>query len=191
MNEKGFFTVIGICFLLVAAILVKGVQESEKNYSLVTQDFQTGVELQNIADSALIEAVELIKKNREDIANGLEVDELVPKPPAVYNLSHQDKQHKINLNGNYDADVEVYAEYGIDTLNNGIGNIWFMKRTYSSSSYNDDFVKVGNDNLRKKGIILISVASREIDNVKVYRRTMGYFFTDEDTDGKIYFMNSL
>ena len=191
MNEKGFFTVIGICFLLVAAILVKGVQESEKNYSLVTQDFQTEVELQNIAESALIEAVELIKKNREDIANGLEVDELVPKPPAVYNLSHQDKQHKINLNGNYDADVEVYAEYGIDTLNNGIGNIWFMKRTYSSSSYNDDFVKVGNDNLRKKGIILISVASRDINNVKVYRRTMGYFFTDEDTDGKIYFMNSL
>lgn len=179
MNERGFFTVIGIGFLLIAAIFVKGVQESEKNYSYITQDFKTEVELQNIADSALIEAVELIKNKDVD---------LIESTPIFSN--RKELQHEITLNNSYDADVKVFYEYG--KYKDNIGNIWFQTRRYTVGGYNDgDFKKVNNEYLRKKGVIVISVASRDTDYGKVYRRALGYFFTDEDEDGKIYFMNSL
>ncbi|MBQ7198403.1 MAG: hypothetical protein IJS29_03975, partial [Selenomonadaceae bacterium] len=66
MNERGFFTLIGLCFLIVVAVMARGVQESEGNYYSVTDDFVQAAELQNIADSALIEAVDLIKSGKVD-----------------------------------------------------------------------------------------------------------------------------
>ena len=186
MNEKGFFTLIGLCFLLVAALLVKGVQESEKNYSNITTDFHTEVDLQNIADSALIEAVDLIKSN-----------EITLKNPVLYAYSRKINQYPIPLNRTYDADVKVFYEYGVysevDFINGEIvtvesGNIYRMRRDYKSG---DSFKDTDIDDKPKKGVILISVASREIEGSTVYRRAMGYFLTGEDADGKIYFMNSL
>ena len=184
MNEKGFFTLIGICFLLIAAILVKGVQESERNYSYVTRDFQDEVELQNIADSALLEAVEMIKSNEVELIE------------STKNFSNRrENQHKIidkTVNG---ANVQVFYEYG---KIGDEGNIYFGERQYLlGGNYKDNFLKgTNNKELTKKGVILISVASRESDNEimndkKIYRRALGYFLTDGDEDGKIYFMNSL
>lgn len=191
MNERGFFTVIGICFLLVAAILVKGVQESERNYVDITRNFKDETDLQNIADSALIEAVDIIKSNKIPLKDF--VRSLVPRSL---------NQHEIPLNNSYNADVKVFYEYGKYTDNNkDVGNIWFITRTYTPKGYKDsDFKKIGDKYLRNKGVILISVASREIDGNKVYRRALGYILTDGDekeTDKEdklknyIYFMNSL
>ena len=188
MNECGFFSVIGICFLLIAAIFVKGVQESEKNYSYITTDFQTETELQNIADSALMEAVNMIELNEITLQESSQ---------NVYN--RRLNQHEITLKNHYDADVKVFYEYGkysewdYDKVTQTIklfeyGKIHRMKREYKSGDkINDKAV----DDADKKGVIIISVASRGTDNGKVYRRAMGYFLTDEDADGKIYFMNSL
>ena len=196
MNEKGFFTLIGICFLLIAAILVKGVQESEKNYFYVTRDFQDEVELQNIADSALLEAVEMIKSNEVELIESTNIFS-----------NRRENQHKIidrTVNG---ANVQVFYEYGKykeqDFINGEKvtlekGNIYFGERQYTSDGkFKDKFFK-GDDNkvLTKKGVILISVASLKSDNnimkdKKIYRRSLGYFLTDGDEDGKIYFMNSL
>lgn len=186
MNEKGFFTLIGICFLLIAAILVKGVQESERNYSYVTRDFKDEVELQNIADSALLEAVEMIKSNEV---------ELIESKSSVSIFNRKENQYNIIDKTVDGAKVQVFYEYG---KIGDDGNIYFLKRTYSRYGYSDgDFIK-GDDNkvLTKKGVILISVASRKSDNnimndKKIYRRSLGYFLTDGDEDGKIYFMNSL
>ena len=61
MNEHGFFTMIGLCFLLMATICVLNIQESGKIFSYDTANFQAESELQNIADSALIEAAEKIR----------------------------------------------------------------------------------------------------------------------------------
>ena len=58
MNERGFFTIIGLCLLLVAAIFIKGVQEFETNYSYGVTIYQAEHELQNAAESALVTAVE-------------------------------------------------------------------------------------------------------------------------------------
>lgn len=58
MNERGFFTIVGLCLLMVAAIFIKGIQEFETNYSNVTTNFQAEHELQNAAESYLIDAFE-------------------------------------------------------------------------------------------------------------------------------------
>lgn len=178
MNQKGFFTLIGICFLLIAAILVKGVQESEKNYSYVTTDFKAEVDLQNIADSALIEAVNKIKNNEVELE----------KSKPTYSISNRrENQHQI-INKTVDGvNIQVFYEYGVFE-NNVNGNIYRMRRNYKANDVKED-VQVGEP---QKGVILISVASREsdiLDNT-IYRRSLGYFLTDGDEDGIIYFMNN-
>ena len=66
MNERGFFTIVGLCLLLVAAIFIKGVNEFEANYARGITNFQLEHELQNAADSFLIESLDKI--NNEDCA---------------------------------------------------------------------------------------------------------------------------
>ncbi len=56
-NERGFFTVIGLCLLLAAALSIKGVQEFEANYSRGVRNSELEFELQNAAESALLAAV--------------------------------------------------------------------------------------------------------------------------------------
>ena len=57
-NERGFFTIAGLCLLLAVALCIQGVQEFEGNYSTDAAEFRAEYELQNAADSALIEAFE-------------------------------------------------------------------------------------------------------------------------------------
>ena len=179
MNERGFFTLIGLCFLIIAAILVRGVQASEGNYYSNADDFITAAELQNIADSALIEAVELIKSG-----------EVTLERPVAYAYSRKVNQYPVPLNHTYNADVQVFYEYGINTTaTNNKGNIFLKKKLYPSKEIVDRYTK----NNRREGVIIFSVASRESEKIggKVYRRAIAYFFTDDDSDEKIYFMNSL
>ena len=60
MNEKGFATIFGLCLILVIALIVKGIQEAEMNHAYETTDFQAEFDLQNAADSALVEAIDLV-----------------------------------------------------------------------------------------------------------------------------------
>ena len=56
-NERGFFTIVGLCLLLAVAISIRGVQEFEGNYSIGALNAQAEHELQNAADSALAEMI--------------------------------------------------------------------------------------------------------------------------------------
>lgn len=179
-SERGFFTLIGICILLVAAIFVKGIQESELNYSYIAKDFENEMKLQNAADSALVEAVDLIK------------NKTVTLEPAT-SLNHSGNQHKILDKIVDDINVTVWYEYG---KNSAGGKFHFMERNYTTETD----VPIGEQN--KRGVILISVASRDSDIMsgKVFARAIGYIFTDGDEnildkEGKpknyVHFMNSL
>lgn len=171
MNERGFFTLIGICFLLVASILVIGLQETSNSYINVADDFKSEVDLQNIADSALFEAVEIIKSP----------DFEIKKPDDSI---RKNNQHQIDLRYNYDADVVVFYEYGTDYFY-GTPNIRFRKKSYPSENI------VDTSKPKAEGVILISVASRKLDDdTTIYRRSMAYVLTEDDYK-TIYFMNSL
>ena len=174
MNERGFSTLIGICSLLVASILVIGLQETSRNYINVADDFKNEADLKNISDSALIEAVEIIKSPEFELK----------KPDDSI---RRNNQHPIPLNNSYDADVTVLYEYGIDYFYKK-PNIIFMKRKYESNGEHND-VSTGEPN--EEGVILISVASRKIDDdTTIYRRSMAYVLKN-DNYKTIYFMNSL
>ena len=173
MNQKGFFTLIGIGFLLIAAILVKGVQESERNYSYITTYFKAEVDLQNIADSTLIEAGNMIKNKEIEL-----------KESELIFFNRKVNQHQIIDKTVDGVNVQVFYEYG---KIGDEGNIYRMRRNYEANDVAED-VPVGKS---KKGVILISVASRHSDILgkTIYRRSLGYFLTDGDEDGIFYFMN--
>lgn len=67
MNQRGFFTIMGLCLLMVAAISIKGVHEFETNYSRGIENYQAEHKLQNLADSALIEAAENFNSTEKNI----------------------------------------------------------------------------------------------------------------------------
>lgn len=164
MNERGFFSLVGICFLLIAAIFVKGLQEYESNYYGIAQNFQDEVDLQNAADNALVMAMEDLKIALEENPNA-----------SIENPILNETWGKIH--------VEVYAKK--NTLE-------FKRRYYdTASSYTDKSTTIPN----KKGIVLMSVASRDSDKMigKIYRQSLGYFFVGENENETkyIHFMKSL
>jgi len=168
-NQRGFFTVIGLCFLLAVTICIKNIQESQAIYSFGATDFQAEIELQNAADSALIEAVEKIKLNPD----------LVPKPKNYYGM-REDRQHQVlsstkNSARLKDIKVEVYGEHG--NIHSELG-----KDSTATISIQD-----------KDGVILISVASANsrLDDKKIYRRSLAFFYLDETAPNKIFYLNSL
>ena len=57
MNERGFFTIVGLCLLLAVALSIRGVQEFEGNYSIGTTNSLAEFELQNFADSGIYERI--------------------------------------------------------------------------------------------------------------------------------------
>ena len=161
--------------MLVASILVIGIQETSKSYINVARDFKSETDLQNIADSALFEAIEIIKSP----------DFEFKKPDDSI---RRNNQHPIPLGRNYNANVTVFYEYGTDYFDK-TPNIKFMRKKYPS----ENIVDTSKPNA--KGVILISVASRKIDDdTTIYKKSLAYIL--EDNEGKlnyktIYFMNSL
>ena len=173
MNEHGFFNIVALCLLLVIALSVKSVQEAEKNFSYGASNFQTEIELQNAADSALIEAAEKIHSG-----------EIIVEPPTSTEMimNRKYRQRKISVNQPATSErlgnikVEVYGERG---------NVTKYIRNYSGEENYKD-ISVGNVG---QGVILISVASCEdkIIGIKKFRRTLAYILDDDKFT--IYFMN--
>lgn len=58
MDERGFFTFAGICLMLAAALAITGVREFETNYSSGITIARAEFQLQNLADSYLVENID-------------------------------------------------------------------------------------------------------------------------------------
>ena len=190
MNERGFFSVVGLCLLLVITLSIIAIQDTEKNYSYLASDFQEELELQNAAESGLIEAVEKIQSGNT----------VVEPPNDVERIQNRRYwQRKIFVNQPDDSDrlknisVEVYGEQG---------TISMYYRDYSAEDddtgryldykdmpYKKKFVSsdgVSGEKQDWNGIILISVASGETNSgIKKFRRSLAYiFFNDTDVNEK-------
>lgn len=168
MNQRGFFTIIGICFLLIVTICVKNIQESGKVYSYDAANFQAEQELQNLADSALVEAAEKISRQPE----------LLPKSNPYDNPNNHQYQIPVEVSGQSDRlenfSVEVYGERG---------RIYEGTRKYTNGTPSDSIDKDANGkDIKANGIVLISIAScdSKIIGGKMYRRSYAYIFDDEE-----------
>ena len=161
MNERGFFTIIGLCLLLVAAIFIKGILEFEANYSIGITNFQAEHELQNFAESYLIEKFEeLPPLNEGDIY----------KFPVVTVQSEKFKT----------VQIQVQAQNF---------NLKKFIRTYSTNTnYSDD--DAGELPQNAIILVSIASCDSPFIIGKIFRRSFAYVLTDDDSK-TIHFLNSL
>ena len=177
-DERGFFTVIGLCFLLAVSICIKNIQESEAIYSFNAADYQAEQELQNAADSALIEAAEKIQKVKLE-GTSEDLNKIIPIPPMYYASRSERQYHILTTTKNYsrlkNIEVKVYGERS--NIHKELG-----KDSDATISFQD-----------KEGVILISVASANsrLDDKKIYRRSLAFIYLADDTPNKIFYLNSL
>ena len=156
---------MGLCLLLIISLAAMTIKDTEKNFAYDVANFQTELELQNAADSALIEAAEKIRLNPDELT----------KPTATENmLARNFWQRKISVSTPANSDriknisVEVYGERGKIAQ--------FLRNYAGEEDYNDIDLNLASD-----GIILISVASGEekITGAKKFRRALAYILDDE------------
>lgn len=173
MNEHGFFNIFALCLLLVISLSIRTIQDTEKNYSYGTDNFQSELELQNAAESALIETAEKIQSGEIIVDAPTSVESMMGRKYGQRKIPVTQPEKSERL-GN--ISVEVYGERG---------KISEYVRKYSGEENYKDYLQEKN----KFGVILISVASCDdkIVGVKKFRRSLAYILDDDKS--KIFFMN--
>lgn len=175
-NERGFFTIVGLCLLLTVALCIQGIQEFEENYSIGISNSQIEHELQNAADSALIEAAEKVSLG------------IVTLPYKKYGA---DKNFQCEIPVNTPVVSERLKKFSIKVFGER-APVARYKRSYSKEDkYTDKPVKdAENRNWAKRSTILISVASCNSNFIggKIYRRSLAYV---QDDDTTLHFLNDL
>lgn len=181
MNQKGFATIFGLCLILIIALVVKGIEETEMNHAYEVTDFQAEFELQNAADSGIHEAVQIALNNPAEIL-----------PLNTHSSSvRRDFQHRFNP-------ITINSKHlGIITVETwGERMALHPYRVVYTSNPN----KVVEDKARlefndkgkpiyKEIYVFFSRASADSKrmNGKIYRRAFAYVFKDDD-DATIHFM---
>lgn len=178
MNQKGFTTIFALCMILVIALVVKGIQESEMNHAYETMDFQDEFELQNAADSGIYEAAEAVRLNEDILPTKIAYFNRKNFQVPVITATKESKRFdriEITVFGERGVKQSVTSGWNIHHrqtkyLNNG-------KTSYTDKGYSD-------------GYILLSVAEGKIKNSdkKIYRRAFAYILDSDAT--KIHFMET-
>ena len=168
MNEKGFATILGLCLILIIALVVKGIQAAETNHAYETSDFQAEFELQNAADSAIYAAVDKVLVAKE---NG---EELLPvnSNPYMFN-SRLNNQRKLITTT---TTTEHMGTITVEAWGEQI-NIHPYKVKYT-----------GDNNVAQKlkpdapSYVFFSVAQATSKHTgkKIYRRAFAYVLRDGD-----------
>ena len=164
MRQKGFATIFGLCLILVIALIVKGIQESETNHAYETANFQAEVELQNAADSALVEVADSVLSGAETL----------PVKPEYANRQRSYYQR----------------EFTVDKISETLGDItvsvWGEEATLMPYKVNHS-TKIARRSAADKPVyIFFSMAQANHGGRKLYRRAFAY--VDKDS-GMIHFMD--
>ena len=179
MKQKGFATILSLCLILVIALIVKGIQESETNHAREVLNFETEQALQSAAESGIFEAAEKIRIADE---NSDETSEYYL--PYTKTEAEGIKTYKKNLpvdgkifyhdEQEISIEVEVWGERG---------EIYFCPE--DDKTYYKNIVFEGES---KVGVYLMSRATIEkgFFGEKIYRRAYAYFLDEDKT--KINFM---
>ena len=121
MNQRGFATIFGLCLILAVVLVVKGIQEAEANHVREVMNFHTEQALQHAAESAIVEAAEIIRK-----AAPSETDTLDTTTPIF-----ADERQASGIS------VEVFGKRGKIYVNNSAGRVgtYFMSTATSESPF--------------------------------------------------------
>ena len=105
MKQKGFATILSLCLILVIALIVKGIQESEANHAREVLNFEMEQALQSAAESGIFEAAEYVRKN-PDYLPYIEKNQTFKKTIPVSNKTFYHGERKVKIT------VEVWGERG-------------------------------------------------------------------------------
>ena len=161
-GERGFVTVFALCFIVVVALVVKGIQETDANRNTEADLLLAEFDLQNAADGGIYEAAEIVRNGKKDLL------------PASNNADTTErKKNQIWLVTNR---TFATAHHGTIRV-----NVWGerLRIQENQRSYNpykkvpvkDSYGKV----IVKYGYVLISVAQLDSPRFgKMYRRAFAY-----------------
>lgn len=164
MAEKGFATIFGLCLILVIALVVKGIQESEMNHAYETANFQAEIELQNAADSALVEVADKVLSGAET---------LPVKQMPYRQRSYYQREFMVDKTSEKLGDITV--------------SVWGEEITVQPYRINYSTKKATRiKNADVKGYVFFSKAQATSGGRQIYRRAFAYV---EDGDDTIHFMD--
>ena len=142
MKQKGFATIFGLCMILVVALIVRGIQESEANHAREVLNFEFEQALQSAAESGVIEAAEYVRKHPDEfpVYDGWPWTES-KKKVSVKNktLKKEEKSFKIT--------VEVWVEHGnIKGLPSPNEGVYLMGRAMikKGGAWGEDIYRLAN-----------------------------------------------
>ena len=164
MNERGFFTIVGLCLLLVAAIFIKGVNEFEANYAHGITNFQLEHHLQNVADRYLMDLMDAMENYAID-ANELKITK------KLGDIAFGEFKLK-------NVTVEIHAKHTNIKVQN---------------SKDTDLPNLPK-NFKGDVILSVASCDNPLIEGKMYRRALGYIVvgdpaTENDKSETVYFIN--
>lgn len=162
MSEKGFATIFGLCLILVFALIVKGIQAAETNHAHETENLQAEFELQNAADSALVESADKVLSGS------------ITLPDKNPYLSRKKSQYR------FATITKTSKHFGKITV-----DVWGEKITIQPYEVNHATKTASRSDADKPSYIFFSVATGDIRGEKIYRRAFAYV---EQGDETIHFM---
>ena len=165
-TEKGFATIFSLCLILVIALIVKGIQEAETNHAYETANFQAEMELQNAADSALIEIADKILSGEETL------------PTNEPYMRRRNFQREFTVNKTSKRLGKITIIVCAEKVNVQAYNVNYAVRPKPKA------IRVTGDDV--KGYVLFSMAQVTSDHGgEIYRRSFAYVKPDDEA---IHFM---
>ena len=169
MTEKGFATIFGLCLVLVIALIVKGIQESEMNHAYETTDFQTEFDLKNAADSGIYEAAQLVY-----------ADPLGKLP--------LNRTYYILPGGKRDKYQKELLSRTIDSSSGSIQVVVWGERLMMKH-FKQTYPSYGKEDLKKEEEVYVLLSRAELQsermNGKIYCRAFAYISFKKEEDGTI------
>ena len=171
MRQKGFATIFGLCLVLVIALVVKGIEESEMNHAYETMNYQAEFELQNAADSGIYEAIELTLKDPT----------ILPMNPGYpgMRLNYQHKFNTLTIKSKSVGTITIETWGERVTL-----SPYKVNYTKTPSVAAEDKTRIiKNDKgktIYQEAYSFFSRASVDSTNGKIYRRAFAYVLAEGD-----------
>lgn len=178
MRQKGFATILSLCLILVIALIVKGIQESETNHAREVLNFETEQALQSAAESGIFEAAEKIRiadKKFEETSDETSEYYLPYKKTEAEGIKTVKKNLPVSDKKFYHDEQEINIEV----------EVWGERGEIYFCPEDKNYVYEGES---KVGVYLMSRATIEegFFGEKIYRRAYAYFLDEDNT--KINFM---
>ena len=165
MGQKGFATILGLCLIFVAALIVAGISNAEMNHAYDASNFLAEQELQNAAYTGIHRAAKMVLADPNN-------PNILPKDP----LNARAKKQKRLVNQTITS--KHFGKITVETWGERM-NIQDYTIDYGGAT---NYAKiVGDINETKEAYVFFSRAQVDAKNMhgNFYRRASAYILADD------------